>query len=379
MKKNIIYVHHSGLLGGAPKSLTYLVRKINTDVYNATILGIRKGPVWDLLKTSGAKLVHKNFMYPFHGSTVSGMNMKLFIRNLIGVIPTYLVTYKYMKKEKPDIVHLNSTCLFIVAMATRHALKNKVNIICHIREPILQSFVGNILRYFNLKYVNKFIAIDEFDAKSLSDNVEKISVIYNFVDFKEYYPKPKNTELMKEMDIDSKDIVYLYLGRIVEGNGVKEMVKAFKNAILKNPNIKLVISGFYDNANNSYEEVIKKMCSNNDNIKLLSFVDDVPNLISISDCIVCPFIEPHFARSIVEGSAMKKFSIGNNIGGPNELIEHFKSGYLYSTQKEFEEYIFATSINRELREKLSSNAYNFALKNFDSEINSDRTFKQYIN
>ncbi|WP_211750175.1 hypothetical protein, partial [Paenibacillus sp. Marseille-Q4541] len=157
MRKKLLYVHHSGLLGGAPKSLTYLVSEVDNEKYEAEILTIRNGPAVELLQSSGLPVKIAKFMFPFHGTTVSGMSKKLFIRNLIGAFPTYFMAKRYIKKYKPQILHLNSTCLFLVAKAAKKVSKDTV-VICHVREPLLKGFAGDILKKMNHKYVDGFIS-----------------------------------------------------------------------------------------------------------------------------------------------------------------------------------------------------------------------------
>ncbi|WP_079710645.1 glycosyltransferase [Paraliobacillus ryukyuensis] len=377
MKKKVLYVHHSGFLGGAPKSLTYLINKINRDYYQPIILTIKKGPAVKLLESTGAKVIINQKMFPFHGSTVSGMSFKLFLKNILGAIPTYFSAKKEIKKAKPDIIHLNSTCLFMVAKAAKDVSKD-IKVISHVREPLLETFAGSILRIMNKKYVDKFIAIDKFDSLTIDKKGENVDIIYNFVDFNQYNASKQDNSFREKLKIPKNKVVYLYSGRVVPGNGVLEMVTTFKNASYRTNEIELVIAGFYFD-NSEYEKQVIDTCKDTQNIHLLKFTDDVPTLIANSDVMIAPFREPHFSRSIIEAAAMKKPSIASNIGGPNELIINEITGFLYSPNnyKELEKYIILISKNEKLRREMGLKAEEFAKQNFDSDVNAKKTFEVY--
>ena len=50
--------------------------------------------------------------------------------------------------------------------------------------------------------------------------------------------------------------------------------------------------------------------------------------LDISDILVFPSVRAHFARPIIEASAMGKAVIGSNLGGVKELVENEKTGLL---------------------------------------------------
>ncbi|WP_458120262.1 glycosyltransferase family 4 protein [Paenibacillus sp. Z6-24] len=376
--KKVLYVHHSGYMGGAPRSLTYLISHLDKQKFQGNVLTIRNGPAVKLLESGGLPVEVAKGMFPFHGSTVSGMTPKLFIRNLIGALPTYFQAKKYIRKYQPDIIHLNSTCLFQVARAAKKVSPD-TKVVCHVREPLLNSFAGNILKRMNHKYVDGYISIDQFDSETVDSAGRELEVVYNFVDFKSYNPDVSGAGVRRELGLADDDIVFLYIGRVVSGNGVLDMVNAFNKISKDHPKFKLVVGGFYFNKNNAYEDKVMEACKGNDQIYPLAFRDDVPQMIAASNVMMCPFVEPHFSRSIIEAASMKKPAIGTNIGGPNELILHGKTGYLFESgdYNEMAQYMIKIGTDPALYEKLGQSALSFAEENFDARKNAKRTFDFY--
>ena len=377
MKKiKILYIHHGDSPAGAPRSLAFLIEKLDKNKYEPYVLvGQDYEGCSKLFGGVGANVIYARGLGAWHGSTVSGISLKKVIRNFMYYFSTYFITKKIYKKIKPNIVHLNSTCLFRCAKAIRKCNKN-IPIICHVREPLLDGFWGNILRKNNNKYVDRYISIDKYDADSMKTN-KKIDIIYNFVDLKKYNTTVKSLALRKELNINPNDIICLYLARISKVNGTIELISNAKKILETRNDIHFCIVGL-KNDENKYENKVVQFSKAYKNIHIIPFRSDVPEIISSSDINIVPFIQPHFARSIIENSAMGKVSIGTNIGGINELIQDNVTGYLFNSDfSDFENRLLNLVDDIENRERMSMNAEKFALENFDAVKNSNKVFFIY--
>ena len=377
MKKiKILYIHHSNALAGAPRSLAFLINNLDKDKYEPYVLvGQDPERCNKLFGDAGAKVIYLKGLGAWHGSTVSGISIKKIIRNLIYRFSTYFITKKIYNKIKPDIVHLNSTCLFMCAKAIRRYDKN-IPIICHVREPLLDGFWGNILRKNNNKYVSRYIAIDSYDARTI-DTKKKMDIIYNFVDLKKYNSKIKSQVLRTELNINKNDTICLYLARVSKENGTLELINVAKKILEKRCDIHFCIIGL-KNRKNKYEKKVVQLSKKYRNIHVLSFRSDVAEVISSADINIVPFIEPHFARSIIETSAMRKVSIGSNVGGVNELIKENVTGYLFNKDfSDFESKLLKLIDDKDKRQQMAINAEKYALENFDSVKNSSRVVSIY--
>jgi len=375
MKKKILYVHHSGGLGGAPRSLSLLLGQLNRTLYSVKILCIYKGPVLKLFESLNIPLILEERIYPFHGSTVVRRSFEVFLVNLLGAPLSFFYSLKVLKKEKPDIIHLNSSCLFVTALASK-ILNRRTKVVCHVREPLRNSLAGKIIKFMCYKLVDHFVAIDHFTGSSMKSN-NNIDIIYNPVDFGSYNPTVRSDVLRFELKLDANDIVFLYLARIAPGNGTLELIKTANHLAIRHPNFHFVLAGLKEDASDNYSKEVIMACTNNTNIHLMKFREDVPNLIASSDIVLIPFTEPHFARAAIEAAAMGKACIGANIGGVDELILHNRTGYLYDDLLELSEFCVKLGQNADLREKFGKEAVKFALDNFDVRKSSSRVFAIY--
>jgi glycosyltransferase involved in cell wall biosynthesis len=378
VKRRILYVHHSGGMGGAPRSLAFLIKRLDKSIYEPIVICLWGGPAVKLFEEAGATVIVDTKLKPFHGTTVSGMNIKIFLKGIIYAYPTYLRAKKVIKELQPDLIHLNTTCLFMLAKAAKKVSSN-LKVITHVREPLLDSLSGKILKYMNHKYVDGYIAIDKYDASKLNIKDRIAKVVYNFVDFDEYNSEVKSNVLRKELNISEDSIIFLYLARIAQSNGTLEMVRKCKEIVNNKKNYHFVIVGDVPEESNEYTIKVRGICDTNSNIHLLKFRNDIPNVIASSDIMLCPFTKPHFSRAIIEAAAMGKPAIGSNVGGPAELIVHKETGLLFDVNN-FDtmlDCINKMASDNEYIKYLGKNAEKFAYDNFNMEKNSKETFKVY--
>ncbi|GAA4109742.1 hypothetical protein GCM10022393_06490 [Aquimarina addita] len=358
-------------MGGAPKSLAYLIQGLDKRKYEPIVLCIKNGPVVDLFRASGAEVVVKNKkMFPFHGTTVSGMSFMLFVKNIIGALITLFRAPFILKKINPDIIHLNTTCLFMFALVSKKFVNKNTPVVSHIREPLLPNFFGSILRFFNEKYVDKLIAISEFDASCFKQT--RPVIIPNFVNFDLYIKK--KSDLRAKLGIAKEDIVFTFLSRISPSNGALELARTAKE--IKSKIFHFLMVGYDKEDKSIYNNNVKSFASSN--IHFVEMQNDVKEVLSITDVLVSPFTEPHFSRAVIEAGALQIPSIISNVGGLNEQVIHNTTGLIYELYNDkglFDE--INKMEDKKLREYLGKNAYEFAYTNFNSKFNIPKTVEVY--
>jgi len=367
-KKKILYVHHAGNFGGAPKSMSYIIKNLDDTKYDAKLINITVGPINEFFrKELPVPLEIVGGMRPFHGSTVISKSFKLLLKNYLFFLPSLLKAYKILKKEKPDLIHLNSTCLFVFAIAAKIL---NIPVIVHVREPLRNGLWGAPLRFFNKKNVTGIIAISNFDLASLRIKSQKLvfQVIYNFV---EKFSRIKNNDdsFRRSLGIAKNDVVFLYLARFAKGNGWEELINMAGSLVAKNEHVHFILAGADEKFNKSKYET--------KNIHIIPFQQDVNTLLNSADIYVCPFTEPHFARGVIEASAFSLPIIGADIGGVNELVLHDKTGYLYEDGKGFIEYAEHLVSRSDVRKEMGEAGYLFAQDKFEMSKNLKTTYALY--
>lgn len=368
MRKKILYIQHGGNSAGAARSLGFLIEGIDKTKFEPYVLCISDKKNISFYEKLGAKVYFNDKIEPIHGSTVSTKNFQMTCRNIIFAIPSYLRFKKYINDICPDILHLNSSCLAMASIACKNSLK-KIPVITHIREPLRNDFWGNLLRKIHSKYTDMYIAIDNYDLKSMNPKNKKAVVVYNFVDFNIYNSNHKSDVIREELGIKKNSPIFLYLARIAQSNGAIELAKEFSKEKYNNYNLVFVGDNKLDKS--KYANELRTLVNKSANMFLLDFRNDVTNLIASSDVIVCPFVKPHFSRTIIEAAAMGKPSIATDIDGPRELIINGKTGFLFNPTNfsTIYKYIVELGENKKLCKEMGIKSEKFARKNFNSKDN----------
>ena len=92
-----------------------------------------------------------------------------------------------------------------------------------------------------------------------------------------------------------------------------------------------------------------------------------------------PSTVPHFARPIIEASAMAKPVVASDIGGPRELVVPDETGLLIPPDdpEQLAAAIVSLLDDPELMIQMGENGYRRAINKFDAQANSKRTFAVY--
>ena len=233
--KKILFIHHGQIIGGAPRSL------------KNTIIGLEKEG-FENIKVLFAYADLKSFFQEGTNIKVGNIyaNRMIFGRVLVGLSSIFNIRafiyfilefisfpytvykqYQDIKKEKVDIIHLNSSILFSVALASRLA---NIKLVWHVREVVIggkfslkKRFTGWLIR----KLADEVICISEVEAKALGhDTFNNVHVIYNFVDFSSFNSDNINiNEEKKKYNIDNDKKIAISLGGVSFRKGTVEIIQ----------------------------------------------------------------------------------------------------------------------------------------------------------
>jgi glycosyltransferase involved in cell wall biosynthesis len=376
MIDKVLYIHHAGELGGAPKSLAILISGLDQRRYKPFVFMLVDGPSKDLFRKVNAKvIVNKNRLFAFHGTTVSGMSFRLFIKNLLYLLPNAYAAHKIIKKVKPNILHLNTSCLFVYAMVAKLFFKN-IKVISHIREPLLNNFFGKILTYCNIKFVDFFIPINNYESEPFRK--EQFEIIKNSIDKNIYtFDNKKRIDERKEIKLDNTVFLVGFFARFNLENGIEDLLAISHKIKIVDESIKILIFGFEPQIVN---EEIKNIAHNMpDNVIVKGMVNDVQNKMQMIDLLISPFKVPHFSRSVIEAQSMSIPVLVSDVKSQNTLLENNKTGYIYSVGdiNEAVNKIITLKSNKELLFSMKMNARNFAVRNFCHVVNNKKVYAIY--
>lgn len=290
-------------------------------------------------------------------------------------IPAYFKYKKIIKRENPDIIHINALTTYSAVVA---ALSTKIPIIWHIRELIEEDLNGCI---WNSKYAyslmrksDKFIAISScvYDKYSPLVSPDKIKLIYNGVDANRFYdPNHKILE--------NDTIVLTMAGRITKEKGQFKCLKGLASILKKNKNIVLQYAGTGDeNELRRMREFIVEEDIPESNIKFLGFIDNIEKIWSDTDIAIVYSKFEAFGRVTVEAKMAGAIVVGFDSGGTSELIEDGIDGYLFDNEnRTLEKRVELILENKDRSKKIARNGMEISRVKFNSEKNAKEIVDLY--
>jgi len=279
--------------------------------------------------------VHKN-----EGIRVEAIEMTRQVTPLKDLISLWKV-YRFLKKEKPQIVHTHTPKAGIIGMlAARLAgVPHRLHTVAGL--PLMEAtgtkrgilnFVEKLTYrsathiYPNSKGLHDFILKNKFTRDS------KLKVIANGssngIDTSFFAPEQiseqEKKELKKALGIEEQDFVFVFVGRLVGDKGINELVSAFSE--LRTQNSKLLLVGPLETELDPLNPETLKEIESNPDIVSVGFQKDVRPYFAVSDALVFPSYREGFPNVVMQAGAMGLPAIVSDINGCNEIIVEGENG-----------------------------------------------------
>ena len=320
--------------------------------------------------------------------------------NAVKELLSFFSLIKIFKKEKPDIIHLNSSK--IGGLGAVAALVSKTLIRLFDKENknynpktifTVHGWAFNEARTFRAKSV---IYISQWLTSLLCDN----SIIISRHDYRQALGMPlikKNKFSLIPLGIPENNLDYatkqiakkvlnieknskITIGTIAEftkNKGLDYLLDAM--SILKLPNLQLMMVGDGED-----KEKIESRIANenlNDNVKTCGFVPHAAKYIKAFDIFVLPSLKEGLPYTILEAMNAGIPVVASSVGGIPDLIEHGKNGYLTTPKSSasLSENLNKLISDEKLRKQFSRESKKRALKKFSFSSMLEKTIKLYKN
>lgn len=290
------------------------------------------------------------------------------------LIKSYFYLKDYFQRNKPDIIHSHLGRSDILSalckpddsklITTFHNVRKNYNNIIKLMYWFTDNMVNCRLS------VSKAVKYSWYDQWYLnSDNV----VIYNPVNSDRIENSGSVDLLKKEFNINPNDKVILTIGRLIEQKGHIYLIEAMNKICQYKSNVKLIIAG-EGKLDQYLEDEIKKR-SLEDNIFLVGFRSDIPELLYLTDLFVFPSLWEGLGLAVLEAMLSRVPVIASDIPALREYIENGKNGYLvdYNDVDKMAERIIELLEDRQLRTEFAESGYKLVKELFAV----DKIAKQY--
>jgi glycosyltransferase involved in cell wall biosynthesis len=364
--------------GGAQKYIYDIATNTPRDQFDTTVL---LGGTGDLKK----KLEEANVKTLLLNNSQRDIDAKKEFGLLFELIDIF-------KKEKPDIIHLNSSKMgFVGALAGRIAGVKKIIFTAHgwafnEQRSFMSKIFLKILYYFTIILCHKVISVSETTKKQIGRIWgEKIIVIRNGLRDMELKAQKDAREILlaKILQKNPRATQQLnknpsWIGTISELHTTKGLNYAIE-AISKIKHVIFVVIGEGEKRKELEELIVKLGLSTR--VFLLGQIDFAGTYLKAFDIVTLSSITEALPYMLLEAGYAGEPVIASNVGGIPEIIENNKSGLLIPSRNSEQiktsiEYLLknpgiAASFGSALKDKVS--------KNFSQKVMLEKTFAIYRN
>lgn len=316
----ILYLYETLGVGGAEQLLLTTLKHLNRDKFYPVVYCLgENGKIGVEIEKIGVR--------------IEALKKKLNLWN-IGII-WYLI--KIFEREKPDILHCH---LFYANYFGRiAAIFYKVPIVIITEHGTYSNFkkfyhhlIDFILSFFTNKIIVVSKAVQRYLLKHSLILPNKISIIYNTVDFERFdkiYGIDKSLS-KRRFGFSDSSILIGCIANIAPWKGHFFLLRAFESILHSLPQTNLCIVGRDNNGFQSQLETYAKENSFFEHVHFWGERRDIPEILSMFDLFVFPSLTEGFGLSVIEAMYMGLPVIATNTEGPSEIIENEFDGVLVS-------------------------------------------------
>lgn len=365
----IFYVVTQSEFGGAQRYIFDLAMNLPTEEFVTTVLAGGDG-----------KLLSK-----FNNSKVATKHLKHMVREISPLkdLLAYLELRRIFKKEKPDIVHLNSSKAGVIgAFAASSAGVPKIIYTVHgfvFNEPMseLKRKIYLAAEKISAKKKTKIICVSNFDKNTgIKNNIapeNKFTTVHNGLEEISFLSQEEAREKLS-LPVGKKIIGTI--ANYYPTKGLEYLIDAAKKVTDKNNNICFSVMG----SGALKEDLEKRIEESNikDKFILLGQVDDGEKYLKAFDYYVCSSVKEGLPYSVIAAMQAGLGIVSTNVGGIPELINE-QTGILVEPKNPAE---LATGIEKLINSEsneLGENAKAYADDFFSLEKMVARTIREYQN
>ncbi|TGN26865.1 glycosyltransferase family 1 protein [Empedobacter tilapiae] len=256
-------------------------------------------------------------------------------------IKSLIKTYKYLKKEQPQIVHTHTPKAGIVGMLAAKLAGVPIRLHTVAGLPLMEAvgvkrkvldFVEKLTYSSATKVYPNSKGLYDFILQNSYTSADKLKVIgegsSNGIDTsffsRQQISEEKQAQLKIKLQIQPTDFVFVFVGRLVGDKGINELIKAFSK--LNKQNVKLLLVGPLESELDPLQDETLKEIEINPAILTVGFQKDVRPYFAISHALVFPSYREGFPNVVMQAGAMELPSIVSDINGCNEIIIEGRNG-----------------------------------------------------
>ena len=296
-------------------------------------LGIKTDLISYSVHSDKFHIEHRNISPLLDSTTI---HLPLYLPNFLKAFSIFLAfSYAWRPVKKCDIIFADAGILAAVPAISLGRIFGKP-VILHYTDQMLHHLPEIIYEHI-VKHADLILAISPYlRDKAKSYGCKKIIYFHSFVDVNLFNVDLNARKKMREdLRIEDNCIVVGYTGSFGYGEGIPNLLRAFKNLLKNHSNIKMILMGRKEaKSDDDIPTLVKDLNFENKVIIMPPQPhEEVPKYLSACDITCCPKIDIELNRAanpikVVEYLSMGLPTVCSSVGGITYTIEDGVDGLL---------------------------------------------------
>jgi len=324
----VLYVNHTGALGGAEHSLLTLLEGLPQAV--VPIVASPEGPLHDRVRALGVRvevLPGTSGSFRLHPVRTP--------RALLDIARSAVTVRAITHRLDVDLVHANSVRAGLITAPGRLAACPPA--VVHVRDVVPSGGAGALVTRVLRLGAHKVVCISEHVASSFGRR--HVTVIHNGVDLRRFDPNASDRDAHRaKLGLGPGDRALGVVAQITPWKGQDDAITVLAAVRRRHPRTRLLLIGEakfvsrdtrFDNG--AFKAALfekARQLGLGDAVTFLGERADIPALMHALDVVLVPSWEEPFGRSVIEAMAMERAVVATSAGGPSEIIDGGVTGLL---------------------------------------------------
>lgn len=303
--------------------------------------------------------------------------------NILRDIASLRAIIHILKKERPDVLHLNSSKMGLLgALAGRLTEVPRIVFTAHgwpfnEDRSLIQRAAFRMLAMLTIILSHHTIAVSRALADALVPRAQrKVTVIHNGVAPERYLEK----QLARSALVPSYTKDEFWFGTIAELHPIKGLsyaIDAFQQHVRKSPSARYIIIG--DGEDRAKLQALIEHSGAGDRIHLVGFRDNAVQFLRAFDVFVLPSLSEGLSYAILDAGTAETPVIASRVGGVPEIIKNDESGILVPPRdtEQLARAFERVENDSPLREAFAKTLHAQVTKNFSQKAMLEKTVKEY--
>jgi glycosyltransferase involved in cell wall biosynthesis len=286
----------------------------------------------------------------------------------------YLAIYRIIKKHNVKLIQahlLGSTLTYsLVSLLLRIPLVATLHGRVDVNPNEKWIFIKNKIMQLG---VDKLVAVSKDLAHYIAQRglfkENKIAIIYNGIDIQKY-KKNNLADIRKNLGLNAQAILIGSLGNVRPAKAYHTLIDAAKIVTQQNSHVHFVIAGHKKADLMSQLDRQLKELDLSDRVHFIGFQQDSAAFLGQMQLFALCSISEGFSIATIEAMATELPVVVTRCGGPEEILDHDKSGWLVATNsaKELADGLLMLLQDKSLQQRLAQSAKQKVLTYFSMDV-----------